>query len=341
MEPERLASSERQRARADSIRQLISQKRDVSYVQLALDLRRGQIQRLEAFAVRRAATLQKAEDELEADAAQFDDFLRLNDEEVQAAVRQADDQASIRQDKAVKIKQLSAHLASIKSDINRQEDLLEECACYKAFLARLTPKAWLEEVDHTRQQAKEARHRAWVAAVDAVRQTHADADAAAASAEHDMATARSQQEYNRAKARLTQAQAEQQQAACLQEPPEPQDPPEELLEPTYFTDPKLLSLELHNLEAANAAATQRLQAAAGELEEFRVQAKAMHADTDESVFALQAELDRLQPAWRGSKRMSTVSIGSQRRRGSVQSTHSRDGGGRAHGGKLSVIHDDG
>ena len=45
---------------------------------------------------------------------------------------------------AVEIKQLSAQLASIKSDINRQEELLEECATYKAFLAQLTPKAWLQ-----------------------------------------------------------------------------------------------------------------------------------------------------------------------------------------------------
>lgn len=45
---------------------------------------------------------------------------------------------------AVEIKQLSAQLASIKSDINRQEDVLEECASYEAFLAQLTPQAWLE-----------------------------------------------------------------------------------------------------------------------------------------------------------------------------------------------------
>lgn len=44
----------------------------------------------------------------------------------------------------VEIKQLSAQLANIKSDINRQEETLEECAAYKAFLAALTPKAWLE-----------------------------------------------------------------------------------------------------------------------------------------------------------------------------------------------------
>ena len=44
----------------------------------------------------------------------------------------------------MEIKQLSAQLASIKSDINRQEELLEECATYKAFLTQLTPPAWLQ-----------------------------------------------------------------------------------------------------------------------------------------------------------------------------------------------------
>lgn len=97
--PRQPASAERHRTHAGSVKQLISQKRDVSYVQLALDLKRSQIQRLEAFAAQRAATLQKAEGELEADAAQFDDFLRRNDGEVQVAVRRADQQACIRQDK--------------------------------------------------------------------------------------------------------------------------------------------------------------------------------------------------------------------------------------------------
>ena len=46
----------------------------------------------------------------------------------------------------------------------------------------------------------------------------------------------------------------------LQEPSEPQDPPEELAEPWYFTDPKLLGRELQSLEAANDAAAERLEA---------------------------------------------------------------------------------
>jgi hypothetical protein len=49
--------------------------------------------------------------------------------------------------------------------------------------------------------------------------------------------------------------------ACMlmQEPSEPQDPPEELAEPWYFTDPKLLGRELQSMEAANEAATERLE----------------------------------------------------------------------------------
>ncbi len=93
------AQPERQHGPKEAVKAMIAQKRDVSYVQLALSLKRAQIQRLEAYAARRAATLQQAEETFEQDALEFDDFLRRNDEEVQEAVRQANEQARIRQDK--------------------------------------------------------------------------------------------------------------------------------------------------------------------------------------------------------------------------------------------------
>lgn len=46
-----------ERERRDSIRALIAGRRAVSYVQLALDLRRVQTSKLEAYAARRSATL--------------------------------------------------------------------------------------------------------------------------------------------------------------------------------------------------------------------------------------------------------------------------------------------
>ena len=118
---------EHRRTHADSVKQLISQKRDVSYVQLALDLKRRQIQRLEAFAAQRATTLQKAEAELEADAAQFDNFLRQNNEEVQVAVRRADREACIRQDKVRQddlmfstVQRQGGHITSVVTAVNLQ-----------------------------------------------------------------------------------------------------------------------------------------------------------------------------------------------------------------------------
>lgn len=48
-----------ERERRESTRGVISGRREVSYVQLALDLRRSQIFKLEAFAARRTATLEQ------------------------------------------------------------------------------------------------------------------------------------------------------------------------------------------------------------------------------------------------------------------------------------------
>ena len=48
-----------ERERRESTRGVIAGRREVSYVQLALDLRRSQIFKLEAFAARRTATLEQ------------------------------------------------------------------------------------------------------------------------------------------------------------------------------------------------------------------------------------------------------------------------------------------
>lgn len=73
-----------------------------------------------------------------------------------------------------------------------------------------------QEVYRTRREAKQQRLSTWRDACEAIRQARADAAAAAAAAEQVMAVARSQQEYNRAKDRLTAAQSEQHRAAALQ-----------------------------------------------------------------------------------------------------------------------------
>jgi membrane-associated HD superfamily phosphohydrolase len=72
-----------------------------------------------------------------------------------------------------------------------------------------------QDVYQSRREAKERRIGEWAAACAAVHQARTDAAAAAAAAEQDMAVARSQQQYNRARDRLMAAQAEQQRATAL------------------------------------------------------------------------------------------------------------------------------
>lgn len=45
----------------------------------------------------------------------------------------------------------------------------------------------------------------------------------------------------------------------MQEPPVPEDPAEELAEPNFFTDAKLLPQELHAMGELNATAAEQLQ----------------------------------------------------------------------------------
>lgn len=67
--------------------------------------------------------------------------------------------------------------------------------------------ACTQEVYRSRREAKERRTDAWLAGCEEVRQARADAAAAVAAAEHGMAIARSQQEYDRAKGQLAEAKA--------------------------------------------------------------------------------------------------------------------------------------
>lgn len=45
---------------------------------------------------------------------------------------------------ALELKAQNGTLAGIKSEVNRLEDALEECAVYRVFLDGLTPPEWLQ-----------------------------------------------------------------------------------------------------------------------------------------------------------------------------------------------------
>ena len=83
----------------ESVSELVDKKREIFLVQIGLDVKADEIAKLQDQALQREAALDKAEKLLEADARQFEDFLRQNAEKIQEAISRADAEARTTQEK--------------------------------------------------------------------------------------------------------------------------------------------------------------------------------------------------------------------------------------------------
>lgn len=126
-------------------------------LQYALAMKRNEIQRLEMLATREENRLERAEKFLEKDASLFDEFLRENDRNSVQAMRMAEKETKIKTEKIVEIRELTAQITSIKSEISKFEDTLKHYKIYKEFLYKLSPKEWLDEQQEKHLAFKRAK----------------------------------------------------------------------------------------------------------------------------------------------------------------------------------------
>ena len=152
-----LQPSEHRRRDKENMTDYIAKKREIFLVQMSLDTKRAEIRKLEERALQREEALRKSEQMLEEDADRFDDFLRENDEKVQEAIRKAEVEGKAKQDKVVEIKRLNAAIATIRSELNKYEEQLEDCHQYKRFLDHLTPPEWFRDYEERRQREQRER----------------------------------------------------------------------------------------------------------------------------------------------------------------------------------------
>uniref|UniRef100_A0A8C8S0N2 Cilia and flagella associated protein 100 n=1 Tax=Pelusios castaneus TaxID=367368 RepID=A0A8C8S0N2_9SAUR len=117
-------------------------------------IKRDEIQKLETLAAEEEAKLEKAEHYLEKDAAMFDEFLKENDKNSAQALKIAEKETKAKIEKIIEIRELTAQMMSIQSEISRFEDTLKEYKMYKNFLYQLSPKEWREEYDKKQMTAK-------------------------------------------------------------------------------------------------------------------------------------------------------------------------------------------
>uniref|UniRef100_A0A670XZV8 Cilia and flagella associated protein 100 n=1 Tax=Pseudonaja textilis TaxID=8673 RepID=A0A670XZV8_PSETE len=115
----------------ETMHDYINQKRQMFLLQYAVTVKKDEIQKLENLAVEEEARLEKAEEDLEKDAAMFDEFLKENDRNSALALK------------------INPH-----SEIARFEDTLQEYVVFKDFLYQLSPKEWREERERRRMKEK-------------------------------------------------------------------------------------------------------------------------------------------------------------------------------------------
>uniref|UniRef100_A0A8C5K9M3 Cilia and flagella associated protein 100 n=1 Tax=Jaculus jaculus TaxID=51337 RepID=A0A8C5K9M3_JACJA len=153
----KLAMTREKNVEPDRLGRYIEQKRKMFLLQYTLEMKRNEIQRLEMLAIREENRLERAEKFLEKDAALFDEFLKENDRSSVQALRLAEKETKIKTEKINEIRDITAQIVNIKSEISKFEDTLQHYKVYKDFLYKVSPKEWQEMQEEKRLAAKKSK----------------------------------------------------------------------------------------------------------------------------------------------------------------------------------------
>lgn len=75
----------------------------------------------------------------------------------------------------MEIKRLNASMATIRSQLNKYEEQVEECRRYQKFLDSVTPVEWQEQQKQALAARQNQRHAAWLLHCEALKKQKQDA----------------------------------------------------------------------------------------------------------------------------------------------------------------------
>ena len=131
--------------RSEGLRDFIDQKREIFLEQLSIETKREELQRLERLEREEAASLAAKEAEINMFREQFRAFLEADTKSTTEARRAAEEKSKQRLEVALKIKQVSTEISTLRNDIAHLEDKFQECEGYREFIEGLTPPEWREK----------------------------------------------------------------------------------------------------------------------------------------------------------------------------------------------------
>ncbi|KAM3849398.1 cilia- and flagella-associated protein 100 [Diretmus argenteus] len=130
----------------------ITKKREMFLLEYSLMVKRSEIKKLEDATAEEERRLRRAQQILEEDSLLFEEFLRENDKNSVEAIKIAEQETKSKLDRMAEIKRLSSDMVTIKSEISKNEEILEEFKMYESFLFKLSPPEW----QRARNKAPEA-----------------------------------------------------------------------------------------------------------------------------------------------------------------------------------------
>ncbi|KAJ3302235.1 Cilia- and flagella-associated protein 100 [Gonapodya sp. JEL0774] len=114
-------------------------------LQHSLEVKRGEMRKLDEVARAEERKLLEDERALEEDAARFDAFLKENDRNSVEAIKKAEAETKLKLDRVSEIKRLSLQLVSARSDMSKCSDQLRDLKRYRDFLESVAPPEWRRE----------------------------------------------------------------------------------------------------------------------------------------------------------------------------------------------------
>ena len=291
--------SQRTRLERENMSDFIAKKREIFLVQMSLDTKRAEIRKLEERALQREEALRRSESMLEEDKLRFEEFLRENDEKVKEAITKAEIETKAKQDKVNEIKRLNAAIATLRSELNKYEEQLEDCRKYKQFLDYLTPTEWFEQQEEKRKKLIEKRQKAFSEKLESWEVDQRKALEIVSAAEQLLEQARTQQEVDSNEKALSKAREA---LAEVQKVPKPVQPTsyltdeeeEQLSSEMHFKHPQQLLDIFAQLEEQNLFLIQNCQETEEALEELKTKYRETKQQMDAEIKGLDSQISSLE-----------------------------------------------
>merc|ERR1712194_543560 len=119
-----------------------AKKREMFLVQMALDVKKAEIQKLDEKGKAKELALKRSQAMLDEDVSRFDTFLQANDSKAHRALKTAEELGKLKAEKLTKMKGVRGRIAQVQSEIAKYREQKDECTRFKSFLDRLTPPEW-------------------------------------------------------------------------------------------------------------------------------------------------------------------------------------------------------